>query len=171
MAKKNDNSDKIRSNDDEFDVTKIKKPWSLSSGGKPLSRNTIYIGDVLPGFLVQDYTRPVYKLLRPDESIVDDAIRQKVKKSIKTELIRLGYKFEPRSGSVKDTVTFIENVKVVIKRVPGRGYAIIINKRRSFDVDKDTLKILEFLSGKGLEVGAYNICPTYCIPKVVKEED
>lgn len=122
-------------------------------------------------FLLQDYIRPICKLTRPDGSIVDEFVRQKVKKSIITEFIRLGYKFEPRSGSVKDTVTLIDNVKVTIKKVIGRGYAIIVNKRKSFDIDRDTLKILEFLNKNGLEVGAYNICPTYCIPKFVKEDD
>jgi hypothetical protein len=156
--------------DDDLDVTKIKKSWALSSGSKPLSRNTIYIGDKVPDFLMQDYVRPISKLIRPDGSIVDDSIRQKLKKSVVKEFIRLGYKLEPRSGPVKDTVTYIENVKVLIKKVPGRGYAIIINKRKAFDVDRDTLKILAFLSGKGLEVGSYNICPTYCIAKVEKEE-
>lgn len=51
MVKRSKEKDKKES-DDELDVTKIKKPWSLSSDGKPLSRNTIYIGDVLPDFFV-----------------------------------------------------------------------------------------------------------------------
>lgn len=170
MVKKNKKQGKERPGD-EFDVNKIKKPWSLSSNSKPLSRNTIYIGDVVPDFLMQDYVRPIYKLIRPNGSIVDDSIRQKLKKSVKKEFISLGYKLEPRSGPVKDTVTYIENVKVIIKKISGRGFAIIINKRKAFDIDRDTLKVLEFLSRNGLEIGDYNICPTYCIAKVEKEDD
>lgn len=175
MVNKNKKSKKIDNEkpdgDDSLDVTKIKKSWALSSGSKPLSRNTIYIGDKVPDFLMQDYVRPISKLIRPDGSIVDDSIRQKLKKPIVKEFIRLGYKFEPRSDPVKDTVTYIENVKVLIKKMSGRGYAIIINKRKAFDVDRDTLKIIAFLSEKGLEVGPYNICPTYCIGKIEKKDD
>lgn len=155
----------------KFDVNKVRKPWSIVSNGKSLSRNTIYIGDTIPEFLLEDSTKQIFTLQRPNNSIVDDSIRQKIKKTVVTELISLGYKLKPRSSYLRSSVTRIDNTSVRIKRIIGKGWAIIIDKRKSINIDKDTTKILEYLKLNNLDVDDYNICPTYCIIKnTIKKE-
>lgn len=149
----------------KFDVNNVKKSWSIVSDGKPLSRNVIYIGNDLPDFLLQNYQREIYTLSRRDGSIVDDNIRQKVKKTIIKELLTTGHKYEARMRNVKDTATVIKNVSVKIKHVPRKGWAIIIGKRKSTDIDTDTIKIKNYLAKKGITVDDEAICPTYCVPK------
>ncbi len=148
-----------------FDVSTVKKPWSIISDGKPLSRNVIYIGEELPDFLLQSYNRQIFTLSRRDGSIVDENIRQKVKKTIIKELIATGHKYEARDRMVKDTATIIKNVSVKVKHIPRKGWAIIIGKRKSSDIDRDTIKVRTFLEKKGIIIEDGNICPTYCIPK------
>jgi len=148
-----------------FDVSTVKKPWSIISDGKPLSRNVIYIGEELPDFLLQNYQRQIFTLSRRDGSIIDENIRQKVKKTIIKELITKGYRYESRDRLVKDTTTMIKNVSVKVKHIPRKGWAIIIGKRKSSDIDRDTIKVRNYLEKKGIEIKDENICPTYCIPK------
>jgi len=148
-----------------FDVSTVKKPWSIISDGKPLSRNVIYIGEELPDFLLQNYKREIYTLSRRDGSIVDENIRQKVKKTIIKELIATGHRYEARARLVKDTATMIKNISVKIKHIPRKGWAIIIGKRKSINIDQDTIKVRNYLEKKGIVIEDGNICPTYCIPK------
>lgn len=148
----------------KFDVKKTKKPWKVVSDGKPLSRNTMYIGDTLPDFLLQNYERLIYKLTRFDGTVVDENIRQKVKKTIIKELLKCGYKFEPKNRFVKDVTKMIENVPVRIKWVHHKGYAVVIDHRKSSDIDKDTIIVQNFLKKKGLLIKDEQICPTYCVP-------
>ena len=156
----------------KFDVTTVKKPWKITMDGKQLSRNSIYIGDILPYFLLQNYQRSIYKLTRSDGTIVDENVRQKVKKTTVKELLRLNYKFEPQTRFVTDATKIINNVSVKIKWITGKGYVIVIDHRKSIDIDKDTIKVRKFLEKKGIEIEDDSICPTYCVPKkeVVKEE-
>ncbi len=149
----------------KFDVNTVKKPYSIISNGKPLARNVMYIGNDLPDFLLQNYQREIYILFRRDGSIVDENIRQKVKKTIIKELLATGHKYETRSRLVKDTTTMIKNVSVKIKHFSRKGWAIIIGKRKSTDIDTDTIKIKKYLAKKGIIVEDDNICPTYCVPK------
>ncbi len=149
----------------KFDVNTVKKPYSIISNGKPLARNVMYIGNDLQDFLLQNYQRQIYTLSRRDGSIVDDNIRQKVKKTIIKELLASGHKYEARARLVKDTVTMIKNVSVRIKHFPRKGWAIIIGKRKSTDIDQDTIKIKNYLAKKGIIVEDDSICPTYCVPK------
>ena len=155
----------------KYDINKVKKPWSITSDGKSLSRNVLYLGIVeLPDFLKQNYIRPSNKLIRPNGSIVDENIRQKVKKSIIKELISLGYKYESKHIRVKDNVTIIKNVTIRIKRIPRKGWAIIIDRRKSTDIDRDTIKVQKFLEEKGIDIKDENICPTYCVNKRIMEK-
>lgn len=149
----------------KFDVNTVKKPYSIILNGKPLSRNVIYIGEELPDFLLQNYQREIYTLSRRDGTIVDENIRQKVKKTIIKELIATGHRYEARARLVKDTATMIKNVSVKIKHIPKKGWAIIIGKRKSTDIDQDTIKVRAFLEKKGIEIKDDAICPTYCVPK------
>ena len=149
----------------KFDVNTVKKPYSIISNGKPLSRNSMYIGEELPDFLLQTYQREIYTLSRRDGTIVDENIRQKVKKTIIKELLRVGYKYEPRAHHIKDTTKIIKNVPVRIKHIPRKGWTVIIDHRKSIDIDKDTLKIRAFLEKKGMIIKDESICPTYCVPK------
>ena len=155
---------KLDSSIKKFDVSTTKKPWSIISNGKPLSRNTIYIGEILPDFLMQNYQREHHSITRPDGSVVDNIIRQKVKKTIIKELIRLNYKINPHKHQVRDVKSVVANVHVKIKHISNKGWAVIIDKRRSIDVDKDTLKVRSYLEKKGIEIKDENICPMYCIP-------
>lgn len=148
-----------------FDVSTVKKPYSIILNGKPLSRNVIYIGEELPDFLLQNYQREIYTLSRRDGTIVDENIRQKVKKTIIKELIATGHRYEARARLVKDTTTIIKNVSVKVKHVSRKGWAIIIGKRKSTDIDKDTIKVRNYLEKKGIEIKDEAICPTYCISK------
>lgn len=152
----------------KYDVNEVKKPWSITSNGKSLSRNVLYIGDVLPDYLLSTYFRVSHKLIRPNNSIVDNNIRQKVKKTILKELIKIGYKYEAKSSPSKDPTKSINNIAVRIKRIKNRGWAIIIDRRKSMDIDRDTMKIRKFLEENGITVEDRNICPTYCISKKVK---
>lgn len=165
MAKFKIIKETIESELKKFDVSKVKKPWSIISDGKPLSRNSIYIGEVLPDFLMEKYQKPIYILTRPDGTVVDDKVRQKVKKTIIKELIKLNYKYEPQIRFVMDVTKIIKNVPVRIKWITGKGYAIVIDHRKSTDIDKDTLKVCAFLEKKGIMIKDEAICPTYCIPK------
>ena len=149
----------------KFDVNTVKKPYSIISNGKPLSRNVIYIGEELPDFLLQNYQREIYTLSKRDGTIVDENIRQKVKKTIIKELIATGHRYEARARLVKDTATIIKNVSVRIKHIPKKGWAIIIGKRKSSDIDKDTIKVKNYLEKKGILIDDESICPTYCVPK------
>jgi len=149
----------------KFDVNTVKKPYSIILNGKPLSRNVIYIGEELPYFLLQNYKREIYTLSKRDGTIVDGNIRQKVKKTIIKELISTGHKYETRTRIVKDTTSMIKNVSVRIKHFPRKGWAIIIGKRESTDVDKDTIKVRNYLEKKGIVIKDEAICPTYCVPK------
>ena len=149
----------------KYDVNKVKKPWSITSDGKLLSRNTLYIGDVLPDFLLFLYFRTSHTLSRPDDSIVDQNIKQKVKKTILKELIRIGYKYKTHSTPSKEPSKTINNIAVRIKQIKDKGYAVIIDKRKSSDIDKDTTKIRKFLEDNGMGIKDCNICPTYCISK------
>ncbi len=155
----------------KYDINKVKKPWSITLDGKTLARNVLYLGIAeLPEFLMQNYVRPSNKLIRPNNSIVDENIRQKVKKSIIKELLSLGYKYEPKHIRVKDNVTIINNVTVRIKRIPRKGWAVIIDRRKSTDIDRDTIKVQKFLEKKGIKIKDENICPTYCINKKIVEK-
>lgn len=156
----------------KFDVTTVKKPWKITMSGKPLSRNSIYIGDILPYFLLQNYQRSIFTLSRPDGTIVDENIRQKIKKSIIKELLRLNYKYEPRSRFVEDATKIIDNVPVKIKWISEKGYDIVIDHRKSVSIDKDTIKVRKFLEKNGIVIKDDAICPTYCVPKreIIKEE-
>ena len=149
----------------KFDVNNVKKPYSIISNGKPLSRNVIYIGEELPDFLLQNYQREIYTLTRRDGTIVDENIRQKVKKTIIKELLATGHKYEARARMVKDTTSLIKNVSVRIKHIPRKGWAIIIGKRKSTDIDQDTIKVKNYLAKKGIIIDDEAICPTYCVPK------
>lgn len=149
----------------KLDVNDVKKPWSIISNGKPLSRNVIYIGEIVPDFLIKNYSRLINTLTRPNGTVVDKNIRQKIKKTVVKELLSLGYKLEPRSITMKDSVTDIKGTAVRIKWISGRGNAIIIDRRKSADIDKDTIKIRKYLLDNGIKVDDYNICPTYCVPK------
>ena len=147
----------------KYDINKVKKPWSITSDGKSLSRNVLYLGIAeLPDFLMQSYIRPSNKLIRADGSMVDENIRQKIKKSVVKELLSLGYKYEPKHIRVKDNVTIIKNVTIRIKRIPRKGWAVIIDRRKSTDIDRDTIKVRKFLEEKGIEIKDENICPMYC---------
>ncbi len=148
-----------------LNVNSVKKPYSIILNGKPLSRNVIYIGEELPDFLLQNYKREIYTLSRRDGSVVDAFIRQKVKKTIIKALISSGYKYEARTHLVKDTTSTIKNVSVRIKHFPRKGWAIIIGKRKSTDIDQDTVKVRAYLEKKGVEIKDDAICPTYCVPK------
>lgn len=152
----------------KYDVNEVKKPWSITSGGKSLSRNVLYIGDVLPDYLLSTYFRVSHRLIRPNNSIVDKNIRQKVKKTILKELISLGYRYEAHSTPSKEPTKVINNISVRIKRIKDKGWAVIIDRRKSADVDRDTLKIRKFLEDNGITVEDKNICPTYCISKKTK---
>ena len=152
-------------NPKKWDVNEVKKPWSITSNGKLLSRNVLYIGDVLPDYLLSTYFRVSHKLIRPNNSVVDNNIRQKVKKTILKELISIGYRYESHSIPSKDPTKSINNIAVRIKRIKDKGYAIIIDRRKSVDIDRDTLKIRKFLENNGIIVEDKNICPTYCISK------
>ena len=149
----------------KYDVNKVKKPWSMTLDGKSLSRNVIYIGDVLPDYLLSTYFRVSHRLLRPNNTIVDKNIRQKVKKTILKELISIGYRYEAHSIPSKEPTKTINNISVRIKQVKNRGWVIIIGKRKSVDIDRDTMKIQKFLEENGITVEEKNICPTYCIIK------
>lgn len=161
------NLKKVELNDGlkKFDVNTVKKPYSIISNGKPLARNVMYIGNDLPDFLLQNYQRQIYTLSRQDGSIVDDNIRQKVKKTIIKELLATGHKYEARARLVKDTTSTIKNVSVRIKHFPRKGWAIIIGKRKSTDIDSDTIKVKNYLAKKGIIIEDDSICPTYCVPK------
>jgi hypothetical protein len=154
----------------KYNVNEVKKPWSITSNGKSLSRNTLYIGDVLPDFLLSTYFRISHILSRPNGSTVDTNIKQKVKKTILKELIRIGYKYETRSSPSKDPTKVINNIIVRIKRIKNKGWAVIIDRRKSADVDRDTTKIRKFLENNGIVIEDENICPTYCISKKIKRE-
>lgn len=174
MKNKKTNLKKVEPKKDvlkKFDVNTVKKPYSIILNGKPLSRNVIYIGEELPDFLLQNYQREIYTLSRRDGSIVDENIRQKVKKTIIKELLASGHKYEARARLVKDTATMIKNISVKIKHIPRKGWAIIIGKRKSTDIDQDTIKVRAFLEKKGIEIKDDAICPTYCVPKreIIKE--
>jgi len=147
----------------KYDIDKVNKPWSITSNGKVLSRNTMYIGDVIPEFLTSWQEKVKHILKRPNKSIVDNKIRQRVKKTIINELIKLGYTYEISSVKIKTNVTSIQNVRVKIKRIPSKGYAVIIDRRKSADIDRDTLKIRKYLEENGITVEDELICPTYCI--------
>ena len=156
----------------KFDISTTKKPWKVTLNGKPLSRNSIYIGDTLPDFLLQNYQRQIYKLSRPDGTVVDENIRQKVKKTIVKKLLRLNYKYEPRNRFVEDATKIIDDVSVRIKWIHRKGYVVVIDHRKSSDIDKDTLKVRAFLEKKGIAIKDESICPTYCIFKreIAKED-
>lgn len=147
----------------KYDINTVNKPWSISSNGKVLSRNTMYIGDAIPEFLTSWQDKVKHVLKRSDKSIVDNKIRQRVKKTIINELIKLGYTYDISLVKVKTNVTSIKNIRVKIKRIPSKGYAVIIDRRRSADIDRDTLKIRKYLEEKGIEVKDELICTTYCI--------
>ncbi len=149
----------------KYDINKVQKPWSVTANGKVLSRNSIYIGDNLPDFLMTWQEKVKHILKRSNGSIVDNKIRQRVKKTIIDELIRLGYTYEISSVKIKSTVTSIKNIRVRIKRIPSKGYSIIIDRRKSADIDRDTLKIRKYLEENGIIVEDELICPTYCISK------
>ena len=153
----------------KYDVNTVKKPWSITSNGKLLSRNVLYIGDVLPDYLLSTYFRVSHKLIRPNNSVVDNNIRQKVKKTILKELISIGYRYEARSIPSKKSSKSINNITVRIKRIKDKGWTIIIDKRKSADIDRDTTKIRKFLENNNIIVKDENICPTYCIIKKIKE--
>lgn len=161
---------KLTLTEKKFDVNTVRKPWSITSNGKSLSRNVLYIGDVLPDFLLSTYFKVSHKLTRPNKSIVDKTIRQRVKKTILQELINLGYKYEAHSVPSKEPTKTINNINVRIKRIKEKGWAIIIDKRKSADVDRDTMKIRKFLEDNNIIVEDNNICPTYCISKKIKKE-
>jgi hypothetical protein len=147
----------------KYDINKVQKPWSVTANGKVLSRNVIYIGDRIPDFLTSWQDKVKHILKRPNDSIVDNKIRQKIKKTVIDELIRLNYKYEISSIKIKTTVTSIKNIRVRIKRIKDKGYAVIIDRRKSADIDRDTLKIRKYLEENGIIVEDELICPTYCV--------
>lgn len=147
----------------KYSIEKVNKPWSITANGKVLSRNTIYIGDNVPEFLTSWQDKVKHVLKRPNGSIVDNKIRQLVKKTIVDELIKLGYTYTISSVKIKTSVTSIASIRVKIKKIPSKGYAVIIDKRKSADIDRDTLKVRKFLEENGIVVEDKLICPTYCI--------
>ena len=161
----NKSKNKLKNESKKFDVNTVKKSYNIILDGKPLAKNVIHIGEVLPDFLLQNYQRQIYTLYRRDGSVVDDNIKQKIKKTIIKELITTGHKYEARTCNVKDTTTTIKNISVRIKHIPKRDWVIIIGKRKSTDIDQDTIKIRNYLEKKGIIIEDGNICPTYCIPK------
>ncbi len=153
-----------------YDVNKVKKPWSITSDGKSLSRNVLYIGDILPDYLLSTYFRVSHKLIRPNNSIVDKNVRQKVKKTILKELMSLGYRYETYSTPSKDPTKTINSIAVRVKQIRNKGWAVIIDRRKSTDIDRDTTKIRKFLEDNNMIIKDDNICPTYCTSKRAKEK-
>jgi len=149
----------------KYGIEKVDKPWSITSNGKVLSRNAIYIGDNIPDFLTSWQDKVKHILKRPNNSIVDNKIRQKIKKTVINELVKIGYTYEIGSVKIKTSVTSIQNIRVRIKRIKDKGYAVIIDRRKSADIDRDTLRIRKYLEENGIVVEDKLICPTYCISK------
>lgn len=146
-----------------YNLNIVSKPWSITANGKVLSRNVIYIGDNIPDFLTSWQDKVKHILKRPNGSIVDNKIRQKIKKTVINELIKIGYTYEIGAVKIKTNVTSIQNIRVRIKRIKDKGYAVIIDRRKSADIDRDTLKIRKYLEENGITVEDELICPTYCV--------
>jgi hypothetical protein len=149
----------------KWDANKARKPWSLTLNGKRLSKNTLFIGKTLPDFLQEDYTRTIFTIIAPDGTVIDEYVRQKTKETLKKYLINMGFQFNARSGNVKDKVRIINGIIVKVVRVKGLGYSIVIDKRSSADIDRDTLIVRNFLENKGVMIDNDDICPAYCLIK------
>lgn len=162
--KKNSKNDESTKKTKDFDVSSTKRPWTLVSNNKPLSRNTIYVGYELPEFLLGKCERLIYTLTDPNGNIVDDNIHQKVKKTVKEATELFNFTWKVRREHILDKVTYIDDVRVKIKKVTGKGWAIIVKRRNASDVSRDTIKVLNYLKKMGIVIDDENICPMYCIP-------
>ncbi len=168
------NLKKVQSNKSETSLKNLNlnvnktNSWSLIYNSKPLSRNTIYLGNELPEFLIEKCARTIHILTDKNGNLVDDNIRQKVKMTIVKYLTSTGCKWESKTRYIFDKATVIDNVPVKIKKVQGKGWAIIIKRRKAIDVSKATIKVLNYLEKKGIIIEDKNICPMYCIPSEQK---
>ena len=167
----------------KIDNNKRSKKWNVNkprrgaknknSGikdGDTIDKKTIKIGRILPDILTQDVNRECYIYRRADESIIDECVRQKVKKTLDEEMLRLGITKKVYYKVVREPVVSIKNIVVNIIKTKEKGWVIIIKRKTSFDVIRDTGKIVEFLGENGVFIKDEDICTGSC-PLTTLEED
>ena len=160
----------------KWDVNKPRKGNSKDKNigiidGEAIDKKTIKLGRTVPDILLQDVKRKCYTYRRPDESIIDECVRQKVKKTLDDEMYRLGITKDVYFKSIKEPVGVIENIIVVITKTEEKGWVIIVKRKTSFDVLRDTNIIVRFLERNGIYIKDEDICTGFCPLTKLDEEE
>ena len=178
-AMKNSEKAKIDKNkrSKKWNVNKIRKgkgdSKNKNSGikdGDAIDKKTIKIGRILPDILMQDVNRECYIYRRADESVIDECVRQKVKKTLDEEMFRLGITKKVYYKVVREPVESINNVVVSILQTKEKGWVVIIKRKTSFDIIRDTERIIEFLGKNGVQIKEEDICTGSCPLTTLDEE-
>ena len=169
-------NDSVEKRSKKWDVNKPRKGNSKDKNvgiidGDAIDKKTIRLGRILPEILLQEVNRECYIYRRPDGSIIDDCVRQKVKKKLDDEMSRLGITKEVYYKPVKEPVETIKNIIVTITKTEEKGWVIIIKRKTSFDVVRDTNIIVRFLERNGIHIKDEDICTGSCPLTKLDEEE
>ena len=178
-AKKNNSEDKKNVGEKrskKWDVNKPRKGNSKDKNvgiidGDAIDKKTIKLGRTVPDILLQDAKRKCYRYRRSDGSIIDECVRQKVKKKLDDEMSRLGITKDVYFKMIKEPVETIKNIIVVITKTEEKGWVIIVKRKTSFDVIRDTNIILRFLERNGIYIKDEDICTGFCPLTKLDEEE
>lgn len=160
----------------KWDVNKPRKGDSKDKNvgiidGDAIDKKTIRLGRTVPDILLQDAKRKCFVYRRPDGSIIDDCVRQKVKKKLDDEMSRLGITKDVYHKTIKEPVETIKNINVVITKTEEKGWVIVVKRKTSFDVVRDTNIIVKFLEKNGIHINDDDICTGFCPLTNLDEEE
>jgi hypothetical protein len=139
--------------------------------GEAVDKKTIKLGRTVPDILIQDTNRKCYRYRRSDRSIIDECVRQKVKKTLDDEMSRLGITKDIYFKMIKEPVGTIKNIPVVITKTEEKGWVIIVKRKFSFDVIRDTNIIVKYLEKNGIYIKDEDICTGFCPLTKLDEEE